>query len=278
MSAKLVTACCDGNAEMVERMMREDCDVACSADLALPDGTTPMMAAIIWGHTAVVKVLLDCGVNVNAQSECTNWTPLHAAALQENAELCQLLLERGADAGVEDAYGRRPVDYASIASAVWPHFEACGCERTSKEELVAKSIIKKVVETPPVDCPAEGGAAKHEAVQVEQPVPTKPEKGTMASNGSNGFSMTSVQSTVAEYSRPGSAYVKRDAAGGLPPPPPTRAGRPLAHGQATRRIREGPGRGVASSHGKGGSNEMAVIGRGQKTEPEPKNFNMMTIA
>merc|ERR1711998_389737 len=237
MSDKLVALCCDGNAEMVERLMREDCDVACSADVALPDGTTPMMAAIIWGHAAVVKVLLECGVEVNAKSECTLWTPLHAAALQENAELCGLLLQHGADAGAEDAYSRRPVDYASIAPAVWPRFEECGCERTGKEELVAKSIIKKVVEVPEVPDEAP-------AVEAEQRVATKAAKPKFNAPKPNSFMMKpTAQPTVAEYSRPGSAYVKRDAGAGLPPPPPTRAGRPLAHGQATRRVREGASRG-----------------------------------
>merc|ERR1711959_240175 len=95
MSEKLIAACCDGNNGAVERMMREDCDVACSVNVPLPDGTTPMLAAIIWGHKDVAEVLLNCGADVNAKSECTDWTPLHAAALQENGDLCEMLLRHG---------------------------------------------------------------------------------------------------------------------------------------------------------------------------------------
>merc|ERR1711939_60915 len=192
-----------------------------------------MMAAIIWGHTNVVKVLLDCGVDVNSKSECTNWTPLHAATLQENGQLCELLLQHGADPRAEDAYERRPVDYASIAPAVWRHFEENGCERTSKEELVTKSIIKKVVEVPEV----------HHA-ELEPMSSADSEKSKANTKPEIPTTKSPAQPTVAEYSRPGSAYVKRDAGAGLPPPPPTRAGRPLVHGQGTRRVREA-GRGHA---------------------------------
>lgn len=153
---------------------------------------------------------------------------------------------------------------------MWPRFEECGCERTGKEELVAKSIIKKVVEVPD-EAPA---------VEAEQRVSTKAGKPKFNATKPSSFVIKpAAQITVAEYSRPGSAYVKRDAGAGLPPPPPTRAGRPLAHGQATRRVREGASRapsGVATMQGKGGSNDMMVVGRGN--QKPPSNFNMMSIA
>ena len=90
---------------------------------------------------------------------------------------------------------------------------------------------------------------------------------------------------VEEYSRPGSAYVKRDF-GGMPsfgaPPPPTRAGRPLAHGQATRKVRT-PTKVVGMGPIRETTNEMSVMGtcvvpgsRGGKN-PQVQNFNMMVI-
>ena len=95
----------------------------------------------------MVKILLAQGAEVNQATEGTQWTPLHAAAIQEAGECCAILLESGADALAEDSFQRRPVDYASVTPEVWPLFEARGLDRTAKEELVEKSIIKKVNET-----------------------------------------------------------------------------------------------------------------------------------
>merc|ERR1711907_512291 len=145
MSQSLLSACGDGSPAVVERLLRTDCDAACSIDVPAPDGTTPLLATIMWGHFDALCVLLEFGADANMPFDGTRWSPLHAAAVQESPKMCQILLERGADPMLEDEHQRRPVDYASAASEeVWSHFEERGCERSSKEELVAKSIIKKV--------------------------------------------------------------------------------------------------------------------------------------
>lgn len=145
---------------MVETLLREDCDAACSIDIAASDGTTPVLATIMWKHADILKVLLDHGANAKAPFEGTKWTPLHAAAMQESEDMCKFLLEHGADPLLEDEHHRRPVDYACVASeAVWKEFEARGCERSSKADLIEKSIIKKVEPELPEE-PLRGSAVK----------------------------------------------------------------------------------------------------------------------
>merc|ERR1711871_1849531 len=282
MSNRLIELCCDGNSAQVERLMLEDCDVACSCNVALPDGTTPMLAGIIWGHPEVVKVLLKCGADVNAKSEGTHWTPLHAAALQEHAVLCAILLDSGADPLAEDSYQRRPVDYASVAPEVWPHFEAKGCTRTSKEDLVAKSVIKKVVELPEDNILSSPASTTQQSIPGGAPpraAATKPSYKPSFNFTVGGMSVKpKPKPTIEEYSRPGSAYVKRDGAGALPPPPPTRAGRSLAHGMATRKVRDGPGSRGSTRAAATMNQGMSVVGSSARESAlQTSNFNMMVI-
>jgi len=242
-----------------------------------------MLAGIIWGHPEVVKVLLKCGADVNAKSEGTHWTPLHAAALQEHTALCAILLDSGADPLAEDSYQRRPVDYASVAPEVWPLFEAKGCTRTSKEDLVAKSVIKKVVAIP------EDNILSSPASTMQQSAPEAglPRAGAPKPSYKPSFNFTvggmsvkpKAKPTIEEYSRPGSAYVKRDGAGALPPPPPPRAGRSLAHGMATRKVRDTPvSRGSSRAAASTNQGAMAVVGSSAgKAATQGTNFNMMVI-
>merc|ERR1712093_539278 len=136
MSCQLLQACVEGNSSVVTKLLQTDCDAACSIDMPAPDGTTPLFAAIMWGHIDVLLVLLEFGADANTPFDGTRWSPLHAAAVQESPKMCQVLLERGADPMLEDEHQRRPVDYASAASEeVWSQFEERGCARSSKEEL-----------------------------------------------------------------------------------------------------------------------------------------------
>jgi len=273
MSSRLICACVDGNVAIVEELLRTDCDAACSIDFAAPDGTTALMATIIWGHTTALRILLDYGAGTNVPVEGTQWTPLHAAALQESEPMCALLLAHRADPHLQDEYGRSPIDYASAAQEeLWQHFAKVGCTRSSKEELIAKSIIRKV-EMPAGEPMAEGAAAAntgaeesvqedwevlgssqreavHEGFEEDEEVAAittkvsammKPVKAP--SSSSYKPMLTGAAPALDHYSRPGSAYVKYNKGGpaGMPPPPPSRAGRPLAHGVATRTVRASPG-------------------------------------
>lgn len=140
------------------------------------DGTTPLCAAVMWGHVEFVKLLISAGADPNLRNKgSAQWGPLHAAALQEHGKLCMSLIERDADPHMQDTMGVTPSDYASVSESVWPLFAARGCQRTTKDELVAKGVIRKVSEA------------------FEQ------ELATQDLGGRRGI--------IPEISRPGSAYV-----------------------------------------------------------------------
>ncbi|HEV8100124.1 MAG TPA: ankyrin repeat domain-containing protein [Gaiellaceae bacterium] len=69
------------------------------------DGFQPLPLACFYGHLEAAQVLLDHGADPNtlARNEHIRTNALHAAAASENKdeqtryELCELLLERGAD-------------------------------------------------------------------------------------------------------------------------------------------------------------------------------------
>lgn len=54
--------------------------------------------------TAVLKLLLDCGVSVDARDE-HGYTPLHFAVRANREDMVQLLLERGADINAKSYKG-----------------------------------------------------------------------------------------------------------------------------------------------------------------------------
>jgi uncharacterized protein len=71
----------------------------------------PLHSAAAGGHTEVARLLLDRGVDANAQQN-GGFAPLHAAAANGNRPLVELLLARGADPHVKTDDGRTAVDFA----------------------------------------------------------------------------------------------------------------------------------------------------------------------
>ncbi|WP_442894581.1 ankyrin repeat domain-containing protein [Bradyrhizobium sp. AZCC 1588] len=64
-----------------------------------------LVFASMCGQTRVVRLLLDRGTNVNANPPGSHWTatPLHTAAIQGQAIVVELLLQRGADPTLRDS-------------------------------------------------------------------------------------------------------------------------------------------------------------------------------
>ena len=157
---------------------------------SLPDGVTPIFAATLWGYSEVARELLSRGCDPQRRNRNgTDWTALHAAALQEDAKMCHMLLEAGADATVRDRDGRTATDFATVSTAVWPFFAARGCVKTAKRALLEMGIIRR--------------AAADEIV-VETRGSSSPTKGELLARG------RSAHLYVPEISRPGSAYVRND--------------------------------------------------------------------
>jgi len=148
------------------------------------DGTSPLCAAALWGHIDILRRLLDAMASPSIRNDNgPRWTPLHAAALQEEGKACMLLLDYKANPQERDIEGVTPCDYASVSEAVWPLFAARGCERVVKTSLVEKGVLRKASTSLELELQQESGA--------------EPEGGI--GPGRRGV--------VTEYSRPGSAYV-----------------------------------------------------------------------
>jgi len=179
-----------GDARGVRRVIESDPGAVNELGL---DGTSPLCAAAMWGHMDILRTLLDAMASPGLRNDSgPRWTPLHAAALQEEGKACMLLLDFKASPHERDVEGVTPCDYASVSEAVWPLFAARGCERVPKTSLVEKGVLRKA-----------SSALEHE---LQGQVPEAGRRGV-----------------VPEYSRPGSSYVVTRE---YPPRPGSAATRP----------------------------------------------------
>ncbi|XP_064614233.1 putative ankyrin repeat protein RF_1099 [Liolophura sinensis] len=130
-----------GDERLVEEFLTENIKVEGSGTQLLQ---SQLYIASFWGMKDIVKELLNRGAAPNHQNKRTLWTPLHAATFQEHGPVVMVLLEHGADPQVKDFEGRSPKDFASASEKIWPHFAALGLQRTSKQQLIDKGVIRKI--------------------------------------------------------------------------------------------------------------------------------------
>lgn len=92
-------------------------------------GWTVLHYAVDSNHPRVVKLLIEAGVDLNAQitgdEQREGWTALHIAAKKGLGEIARLLLEAGADFTIENEGGRDPLYVAQ-----------CGQFSSQKHEVV----------------------------------------------------------------------------------------------------------------------------------------------
>ena len=89
-------------AELAESLDVQDCD-----------GWTPLMSAVKGRAAAVVKYLVQRGVDVNCR-QSKGYSALYLAAQEESAGICRTLLEGGADPQL--AGGRQKLTPLHIAA------------------------------------------------------------------------------------------------------------------------------------------------------------------
>lgn len=73
---------------------------------------TPLHSAAMQGHAAVCEVLLQAGAGVNVQTDPQGYAPLHSAAFAGHVEAIRVLLAHGADRALVNYRNERPVDTA----------------------------------------------------------------------------------------------------------------------------------------------------------------------
>lgn len=108
---------CDFARNMEEYIMLEDANKMLNSGVILEDnkhpktGATALHVAAAKGYVKVMSILLQAGLDINAQ-DFDGWTPLHAAAHWGQKESCKLLVENFCDMDVKNFAGQTAQDIA----------------------------------------------------------------------------------------------------------------------------------------------------------------------
>ncbi len=76
--------------------------------LRFDDGQTPLHMAAIYGHTAVVRYLIERNALINAK-DMSGATALHNAVRFGHLDIATLLIQNGADVNAQDSIGKTPL-------------------------------------------------------------------------------------------------------------------------------------------------------------------------
>ncbi|KAK2587933.1 hypothetical protein KPH14_004021 [Odynerus spinipes] len=100
--------------DKVERLLRK----GVSPDTEDSAGYTALHYAARNGHNQICETLLQHGANVNAKTRCGQATALHRAATQGHDRVVETLLKHGADVNSKDVDGCTPLHRALVAARV----------------------------------------------------------------------------------------------------------------------------------------------------------------
>jgi ankyrin repeat protein len=121
----LSLACALGNGEIINTLLdaKADIDFQFKDEEDKPKNHTALTVAARHGHAEICRLLIERGANTNPQNP-ENFTPLHAAAWSGNAEITKMLIAHGAKIDVHDATGVTPLHRALFADANNNHYRA----------------------------------------------------------------------------------------------------------------------------------------------------------
>lgn len=108
-------AAADGKADEVRRLLAEGAD----PDASDHEHSRPLHGAAIHQAAECLQLLLDAGAVVDAQDDKGNTALFYATTYSQGSGDCiQALRRAGADARVENRYGKSPLDAARLIANV----------------------------------------------------------------------------------------------------------------------------------------------------------------
>ncbi|MBO4647895.1 MAG: ankyrin repeat domain-containing protein [Lentisphaeria bacterium] len=102
----------DRNKKMNDQAFAEALKGGADPNLELKNGGTPLIMAVVYDRTDLIRTLLQSGAKVNHPGKRGS-TPLHVAAGLGRKECLDLLLKAGAEVNAPGAFGRTPLMDAS---------------------------------------------------------------------------------------------------------------------------------------------------------------------
>ncbi|XP_062318444.1 protein phosphatase 1 regulatory subunit 12A isoform X2 [Osmerus eperlanus] len=109
---------------------------------------TALHVAAAKGYIEVMKVLLQCGLDVDSR-DCDGWSPLHAAAHWGQEEVCSLLADNMCDMAAVNIVGQTPLDVAdeNLVDTLEELQKKQNALRTEKAKLSQTPVIET---SPPI--------------------------------------------------------------------------------------------------------------------------------
>ncbi|KAJ8352225.1 hypothetical protein SKAU_G00237010 [Synaphobranchus kaupii] len=130
-----------------ERVMLQDAMAVLGRQGALTPhpntGATALHVSAAKGYIQVMKVLLQCGLDVDSR-DSDGWTPLHAAAHWGQEEACSLLVDNMCDMGAVNKVGQTPLDVAdeNLVDTLEELVKKQKALRTEKQKLSQAPFIE----------------------------------------------------------------------------------------------------------------------------------------
>lgn len=105
---QLHKAAYNGDIEKVRSLLQEQVD----PDERDSFGGTALHAAMFQKNLEIIQLLIDAGLDVNAQGSSNGYTPLHDAVWADNLGAIELLIENGARTDIKSNDGLTPYQKA----------------------------------------------------------------------------------------------------------------------------------------------------------------------
>ncbi|MBN3896996.1 MAG: ankyrin repeat domain-containing protein [Nostoc sp.] len=102
-----------GDIELVKHYLDSGLDVNSFLVKGLNKEESWLIAAIMGRNKNLIELLLNCGANVNEKMKSKNVSPLHRASATGCLDICELLIDHGADVNALGEHGKTPLHLAT---------------------------------------------------------------------------------------------------------------------------------------------------------------------